>query len=138
MSINPLTRPIPNSLIEFYGEEQRKRSGTILYFLQGANMKLPIELIPNTSPPRFKWKQLLSDGRMVIHEGSLPPNLEGAISRLIGMMEDRIEDVIRLRKQIEGLCDRVVAQSEVIAKHAEKSPQQPTSQSPTHPPKKGK
>ena len=50
-------------------------------------MNLPIDVIPGTSPPRFKWSQVVEtpNGRQVIeHEGVILPSVEVAIAQLIG------------------------------------------------------
>lgn len=49
-------------------------------------MELPIDVVPGTVPPRFKWKQGISTpaGTQVVeHESSLPPTVEGAVLSLI-------------------------------------------------------
>lgn len=42
--------------------------------------KLPIDVVPETSPPKFKW--LGPNGRTPM-EGSLPSSVEGAVLALI-------------------------------------------------------
>ena len=51
-------------------------------------MNLPIDIIPNTIPPKFRWRQVISTPigkKTVEHEGQLPPSVEGAIVALIGI-----------------------------------------------------
>lgn len=45
-------------------------------------MMLPIELVPNTDPPRFTWQQVV-DGRAIDHNGLFPPTVECAVKDLI-------------------------------------------------------
>lgn len=69
-------------------------------------MDLPIEHIHGTNPPRFRWRQILPGGSVVRQTGSLPPNLEGAVLDLIKIAEDRLEEMIKLRKQVEGMAEK--------------------------------
>jgi hypothetical protein len=49
-------------------------------------MDLPIEIVPNTSPPRFRWKRTVStlNGTSTVAcEGTVPPQLECVLSDLI-------------------------------------------------------
>lgn len=59
-------------------------------------MGLPIDLIPGTSPPRFRWRQTLTTPigtRVVDHEGRLPLILEGAVLELIGIAKQRAKEL---------------------------------------------
>lgn len=84
---------------------------------------LPINTVPNTRPPRFKWRQMLTtpDGpRAVEGEGTLPPSIEGAVKELISMAKQLIAENADLRVVVESLAARVSAQSELLSKRAEK------------------
>ena len=52
-------------------------------------MNLPIDLIREATPPRFRWRQVVTNpaggSQVVEHEGMLPPNIEGAVAALIGL-----------------------------------------------------
>lgn len=51
-------------------------------------MKLPIDVIPGTNPPKFRWNQTvdsIAGVRTVQHEGTLPPIVENAVVLLIGV-----------------------------------------------------
>lgn len=53
-------------------------------------MDLPIDVVPGTTPPRFRWKQVVetfSERQVVDHEGSLPPSVEGAVVQVIAMVK---------------------------------------------------
>ena len=66
-------------------------------------MDLPIDVIPGTTPPRFRWKQVVEtmDGRqMVDHEGTLPPSVEGAAANLIAMVKALFAENKELWKRI--------------------------------------
>jgi hypothetical protein len=99
-------------------------------------MQLPIDVVPNTHPPIFRWKQTVDaiDGRRVVvqHEGALPPNVEIAVERTIGIAKQLLKDNAVLRGQVQGMSDRIAAQAEQLEKRAERFP--PTAL----PPKKGR
>lgn len=87
-------------------------------------MRLPINIIPNTNPPIFRWKQVVStiSGSQVIHhEGALPVAVEVAIARLIGIAKQLMFDNAALQGQIQGMADRIASQSELLSKKAEKT-----------------
>ncbi len=49
-------------------------------------MKLPIDVVPGTNPPKFRWGQSVntpSGKRMVEYEGPLPPSVEEAVVELV-------------------------------------------------------
>ena len=51
-------------------------------------MTLPIDLIPGTRPPRFRWRQTVTTpagDRVVNYEGVLPPAAEEAVAQLIAL-----------------------------------------------------
>lgn len=69
---------------------------------------LPIDVVPNTDPPIFRWRQLVSnwgDGQSewVEHEGTLPPTCERAVVDLIVIAKRLQEENIRLRGLVEPL-----------------------------------
>lgn len=50
--------------------------------------QLPIDVVPGTNPPRFRWQQTVSTpvGKQTVdHEGNLSPTVEGAVARLIAL-----------------------------------------------------
>lgn len=98
---------------------------------------LPIDVIPNTNPPRFRWRQTVQTPtglRTVENEGILPPSVEGAVLVLItlakrqqkeadGLAEqvaDLAAEVGVLREQNNGYATRIAAQSEALSEKAEK------------------
>jgi hypothetical protein len=85
-------------------------------------MNLPIDIVPNTSPPHFRWRQIVSTpvgDRMIEHSGPLPPSMEDAVAALIGLAKRLEMENTDLKKQIQGHCDRIAAQSELLSKRAE-------------------
>lgn len=66
-------------------------------------MNLPIDAIPNTNPPMFRWRQVIDTPvgkKTVEHEGLVLPSMEQALAALIGItkqlnqtLEQREEEV---------------------------------------------
>lgn len=78
-------------------------------------MDLPIDVVPNTNPPRFRWRQLVSSPigmHNAQHEGVLQPSVEQAVLSLIILARQQAAE-------IENLQRINAAQSEVITKKAE-------------------
>lgn len=93
-------------------------------------MDLPIDVIPGTNPPKFRWRQNISTPigpRVTVQEGTLPASVEQSVLALIVLVRQQNEEIKNLQRLNSGHVDRIAAQSEVITKKAE-SPQ----------PKKGK
>lgn len=100
---------------------------------------LPIEIVPRTNPPMFRWRQTIKgmDGitRTFHHEGRTIPSLEDSLEELVKMFkkqQDEIESLKRdneaLKLQLMNAMDRIGAQSELLSKKAEKpSPTKPKS-----------
>ena len=86
-------------------------------------MNLPIDVIPGTHPPQFRWTQIVEAfGRpreIVPQEGLLPPSLEGAVAELIAMTKQLMRENAGLQGQVQGMADRIAAQFELLAKRAE-------------------
>ena len=65
-------------------------------------MTLPIDLIPGTRPPRFRWRQTVTTpagDRVVNYEGVLPPAAEEAVAQLIALAKTqakRLDEALRL------------------------------------------
>lgn len=75
---------------------------------------LPIDLIPNTSPPQFKWRQTVGTpigDRTVDHEGTLPPSVEGAVLALIVLAKQQEQEIVGLRRRNEGAYEVIAEQS---------------------------
>lgn len=63
-------------------------------------MDLPIDLVPNTSPPRFRWKRTVStlNGTSTVQcEGTVPPQLECALADLIALVKGQAKEIEKLR-----------------------------------------
>lgn len=68
-------------------------------------IQLPIDVIPGTHPPRFKWKQKVSTPvgtRVVDGEGPLPPSVEQAVIDLIALAIGQSDQIEQLKKQVEA------------------------------------
>jgi hypothetical protein len=86
--------------------------------------RIPIDCIPDTVPPRFRWNQMVSTpgGQQVVEqEGTLPPSVEVAVAELVSFAKRLMRENAGLQGQVQGLADRVAAQSELLGKKAEKS-----------------
>ena len=69
-------------------------------------MNLPIDLIPNTTPPRFRWRQVIDTpiGKKTIeHEGLLPPSVESAVAALVGITKQQVIEIENQSKQLDVL-----------------------------------
>ena len=67
-------------------------------------MNLPIDVVPDTRPPRFRWRQTVGTpvGPHVADcEGSLPPSVEGAVADLITLAKQQAQEIMGLRRTSE-------------------------------------
>lgn len=67
----------------------------------GIRMNLPIDIIENSNPPRFRWRQLVSTPsgyQTVEHEGGLPPSVEAAVTMLITMVKQQARSIDDLKQ----------------------------------------
>lgn len=90
---------------------------------------LPIDIVPNTQPPRFQWRQKLKGvfgDETVQFEGMIPPSMEGPIIELIALVKSQA-------KQIADLEMGLVTLTEKLAQ-AEKMEDQPPPVPPSPPP----
>lgn len=88
--------------------------------------QLPINMVPNTDPPVFRWRHTVSTISGVTTqecEGQLPPSVEGAVKTLIGIAKQALMDNAGLRGQVQGMADRIASQSELLGKSAERDKQ---------------
>lgn len=85
-------------------------------------MKLPIEIIPNVIPKKFKYTNIDHNQKLTI---SFSPSVEKAITELITMYNKLEQENKKLKKQLEDAYDRIAAQSDILSRSAEKvqSPQ---------------
>lgn len=97
-------------------------------------MKLPIELIPNTDPPKFKWTRR-SDSIIgeveATHEGSVPSHLEEALVALIRL-------TVCLKKENEHMCNQLIKCKQRCDELSKPESKVPTPSSPASVPKKSK
>lgn len=71
----------------------------------GSNMKLPIDLVPGTNPPVFKWVQTVETiGATAVQEceGMLPPSCERAVEALVTTAKELLKDNAMLMGQLEA------------------------------------
>ncbi len=69
-------------------------------------MNLPIDVINNSTPPRFRWRQVLETPigtRILDHEGPLPPTVEMAVVGLIGIAKQLALDNEELKTRLSLL-----------------------------------
>ena len=84
---------------------------------------LPMEIVPGTNPPVFRWRQSVGTpfGTQVVdHEGTLPPNIEVAVQRLVGIAKQLVMENAGLRGRVDGLLEQA-------AKNNQQPPQQQVS-----------
>lgn len=80
-------------------------------------MDLPIDLIPNTHPPRFRWKHTVVTpiGQKTVEcTGIMLPGVEESLITLITMAKKQAGEIAVLKQQIEGLHAQVVAGTEHV------------------------
>lgn len=73
---------------------------------------IPIDVVPDTSPPRFLWTQTVQSPigpREVGYEGVLPPHVEGAVAALIALAKQQEQKIAELQRANEKLTDRIAA-----------------------------
>ena len=73
-------------------------------------MKLPIEVIPNSRPQRFRWKQTVSTPsgpRAIEYEGTMPATVEAALKELITLANTLVEQRDRLLRELEESASAV-------------------------------
>lgn len=91
-------------------------------------MRLPIDVVAGSRPLRFKWIQRVDSVggvRTVDYEGTLVPSVEWSICELITLCKQQAQQIKELQRIVNELTDRVAAQSELLAKKAEKPAEQP-------------
>ena len=67
-------------------------------------MNLPIDVIPNSRPQKFRWRQVIDTpiGKKVIdHEGEVIPSVETALMDLIGITKQLELENARLKEQVK-------------------------------------
>ncbi len=86
------------------------------------SIRLPIDVMVGTNPPVFRWTQLVDsvNGKQVVeYMESLPPTVEVAVQRLVSIAKQLLMENVALRGQLQGHCDRIAAQNELLSKKAE-------------------
>lgn len=77
---------------------------------EGAAPRLPIEVVPGSRPPKFRWRQRVTTPggvQWVEHEGVLPATLEDALVLLVDIARHSTSLEDHLRKRAEGLVEAV-------------------------------
>lgn len=65
-------------------------------------MNLPIDIVANTSPPRFRWRQTVETPvgtRVQEYDGVLPPSMEQAVEALVQIAKQLEKDNAALVKE---------------------------------------
>lgn len=65
---------------------------------------LPIDVIPDTLPLRFRWKYVMdtiSGPRSLDQVGCLPPTVEDAVLDLIKLTKRQAQEIEELRKELK-------------------------------------
>lgn len=76
-------------------------------------MNLPIDMIPGTTPRRFKWRQTVTTPagpKVVDFDGTLPTTVEESVMLLIGIAKQQAKEIETLKKRYEGLCEVMAEQ----------------------------
>lgn len=76
-------------------------------------MNLPIDVVPDTNPPRFFWKQTVQSPigpREVGYEGLLPPHVEGAVAALVVLAKQQAQEIATWKQTIEDMAAQLDAQ----------------------------
>lgn len=81
-------------------------------------MKLPIDVVPGTDPPVFRWSYMGQD-----HEGQAPPAMERAVERVVTIAKQLLADNAALRGQVDGMTERLASQTEQLSRRAEAAPE---------------
>lgn len=66
-----------------------------------SEMQLPIDLIPGTTPPRFRWRRKVDTVVGVVdveHEGCMPSSVEDSVVKLLDMTKKLAKDNDELRR----------------------------------------
>jgi hypothetical protein len=74
-----------------------------------AETSLPIDVIPGTKPPIFRWKQTVDTPvgrRTVEQEGRVPPSMEAAVMQVIALAE-AAADIDGQRAKLQAFKDWV-------------------------------
>lgn len=67
--------------------------------------ELPIDVILNSVPPKFRWRQTVSTplgSKTVMCEGALPPAIEDAVVGMILLVKARGMEIEALKRQLEA------------------------------------
>lgn len=78
-------------------------------------MILPIDVVPNTRPPRFRWRQrvkTLAGDKVVENEGALPAWVEGAVAELVALakgLKKRLESAYEVSADTGKLANKLQA-----------------------------
>lgn len=103
------------------------------------SVRLPIDIVPGTNPPMFRWKQAVStpNGTSVVdHEAQLPVTVEVSVQRLIRVTKQLLLENAALRGKCEGMAQRIAlfeAEPELVP-----TAPPPAATQPPPAPKKGK
>lgn len=69
-------------------------------------MNLPIEMVPDSNPPRFRWRRVVDTplgSKVITCEGSLPASVEGPVATVIGIVQQLHYENNRLKAELNAL-----------------------------------
>ena len=80
--------------------------------MAATEIKLPIDVVLGSSPPRFVWRQVVGtmggDGHKIVEqEGCLPPSVEGAVKELVMLSKRLSGQVSALKAEVANLRERL-------------------------------
>lgn len=91
-------------------------------------MNLPIDIILGSRPPRFRWKQAVSNPfgtfpTIIDHEGTLPPTVEEAVAQLIALAKTQA-------RRLDGALTQIAEMAELRQQELERTTEAPTTSAP--------
>lgn len=69
-------------------------------------MKLPIDIVPGTNPPQFKWSMIVDmpgGPKTIEFQECIPSYLEKAVETLIDITKQQQLELVSLREQVQSL-----------------------------------
>ena len=76
---------------------------------QSPEFTLPIDVVPGTDPPRFRWRQVVDSPvgvRVIEHERVMLPSVEGAVLALVELAKEQSRQIVALRAAMTHVTAR--------------------------------